>query len=77
MSCDASYTTLNRERVVVKKNVACAGHGDAINAGWNQPNDLKEPDFDALRGWDDFKKLLAEPETRDKAKAAKKEAASK
>lgn len=50
---------------------------DAINAGWNDPNELKEPDFDALRGCHDFKKLLAELETRNKAKAAKKQAVSK
>lgn len=50
---------------------------DAINAGWNQLNELKEPDFDPLRGRDDFKKLLADLETRNKGKAAKKQAASK
>jgi tetratricopeptide (TPR) repeat protein/tRNA A-37 threonylcarbamoyl transferase component Bud32 len=33
---------------------------DAISDGWNVPDELKEPDFDAVRGRDDFKKLLAE-----------------
>ena len=47
---------------------AVASLRDAINAGWNWPNDLKEPDFDAIRGRDDFKKLVAEVE----AKAEKK-----
>ncbi len=32
---------------------------DAINAGWNWPNELKEPDFDPLRGRADFQKLAA------------------
>lgn len=51
---------------------AVAAVRDALNAGWNQPNEPKEPDFDALRSRDDFKKLLAELETRNKANAAKK-----
>ena len=37
---------------------------DAIKTGWNVPNELKEQDFDALRGRDDLKKLLAEVEAR-------------
>jgi serine/threonine-protein kinase len=56
---------------------AVASLRDAISAGWDRPSELKEPDFDALRGRDDFKKLLAELEMRNKAKAAKREAESK
>jgi hypothetical protein len=56
---------------------AVASLRDTINAGWNWPNELKEPDFDALRGRADFRKLVAEVETGDKANAAKKEAESK
>ncbi len=37
----------------------------------------KAPDFDATRGRDEFKKLPAELETRNKAKAAKKQSATK
>jgi tetratricopeptide (TPR) repeat protein/tRNA A-37 threonylcarbamoyl transferase component Bud32 len=37
---------------------------DAIKAGWNEPNELKEPDFDALRGREDFKKVLTELGTK-------------
>lgn len=33
---------------------------DALSAGWGWLDELKEPDFDAPRGRDDFKKLLAE-----------------
>jgi len=50
---------------------------DAFQAGWGNWADLKEPDFDALRGREDFKKLPAEVEARSKAKAAKKEPESK
>jgi hypothetical protein len=38
---------------------AVASLRDTINAGWGWPDELKEPDFDPLRGRDDFKKLLA------------------
>jgi hypothetical protein len=48
-----------------------------VKTGWAAPSELKEPDFDALRSRDDFRKLLAEVETRNKGKAAKKEAESK
>jgi tetratricopeptide (TPR) repeat protein len=41
---------------------------DAINTGWAVPRELKEPDFDALRGLADFQKLVAQVE----AKAEKK-----
>jgi hypothetical protein len=53
---------------------AVAALRDAISAGWNWPNELKEPDFDAIRGRDDFKKLVAEVEAK---KPAEKEAESK
>jgi tetratricopeptide (TPR) repeat protein len=33
---------------------------DAVKVGWAYPSELKEPDFEALRGRDDFRKLLAE-----------------
>ena len=37
---------------------------DAFSAGWGWPDELKEPDFDALRGRDDFRKLVAEVEAK-------------
>lgn len=58
-------------------NLSVTALRDAIKAGWNGPNERKEPNFDALRGRDDSKKLLTKLETRNKAKAAKEEAASK
>jgi len=50
-----------------------AALGDAIKAGWNRPNELKEPDFDPLRGRADFKKLVAELEAKAGPKAKPKD----
>ncbi len=36
---------------------------NAINAGWARPVELKEPDFDALRGREDFRRLVKALET--------------
>jgi serine/threonine-protein kinase len=35
-----------------------------VNGGWNWPSELKEPDFDAVRGRADFQKLVAEVEAK-------------
>jgi tetratricopeptide (TPR) repeat protein len=43
---------------------AVAALADAIKAGWARLDELKEPDFDSLRGREDFKKLLAELEKK-------------
>jgi hypothetical protein len=45
----------------------------AVKAGWALPSELKEPDFDALRGRDDFKKLLTEVEAKAGPKARPKD----
>jgi tetratricopeptide (TPR) repeat protein len=37
---------------------------DAFQAGWGNVAEVKEPDFDAVRGRDDFQKLLAEVEAK-------------
>jgi tetratricopeptide (TPR) repeat protein len=50
---------------------AVAALRDTVSAGWGWTNELKEPDFDAIRGRDDFKKLLAEVEAPNKADTAK------
>jgi tetratricopeptide (TPR) repeat protein len=42
---------------------------DAFSAGWGWPDELKEPDFDALRGRADFQKLVAELEAKARPKA--------
>ncbi len=43
---------------------AVAALRDALSAGWNRPDELKEPDLDALRSRADFQKLLAEVEAK-------------
>jgi hypothetical protein len=40
----------------------------AVNDGWAVLGELKEPDFDALRGRADFQKLLAEVEAKAERK---------
>jgi tetratricopeptide (TPR) repeat protein len=52
---------------------AVAALRDAMSAGWNRPDELKEPDFDALRRRDDFKKLVAELEAKSGPKAKPKD----
>jgi serine/threonine protein kinase/tetratricopeptide (TPR) repeat protein len=56
---------------------AVAALRDAFQAGWGKHDELKEPDFDAIRRLDDFKKLLAELEMGNKARVTNKEAESK
>jgi hypothetical protein len=48
---------------------AVAALRDAVKAGWAQLHELKEPDFDVLRGREDFKKLAVELESRMGPKA--------
>jgi hypothetical protein len=37
---------------------------DAIDAGFGQAEELKEPDFDALRGREDFGRLVKQLESK-------------
>jgi serine/threonine-protein kinase len=41
-----------------------AALAEVVKRGWALPSELKEPDFDALRGRADFQKLVAEVEAR-------------
>jgi tetratricopeptide (TPR) repeat protein len=66
-----SGVTKAEARTFADQSVAALA--DVVKTGWALPSELKEPDFDALRGRADFQKLVAEVE----AKAAKKEAESK
>jgi tetratricopeptide (TPR) repeat protein len=43
---------------------------DAIQAGWANPDELKEPEFDLLRKRDDFQKLVKEAEAKAAANSA-------
>jgi tetratricopeptide (TPR) repeat protein len=48
---------------------AVAALRDAIEAGWTERDELKEPDFDALRQRDDFRQLDQQLEARPPLKA--------
>jgi hypothetical protein len=52
---------------------AVAALAHAVKTGWALPSELKEPDFDALRGRDDFRKLVAEVEAKAGPRAKRKE----
>jgi tetratricopeptide (TPR) repeat protein len=51
---------------------AVAALREAFSGGWGWTNELKEPDFDAIRSRDDFKKLMAELEAKAGPKAKPK-----
>jgi serine/threonine protein kinase/tetratricopeptide (TPR) repeat protein len=59
-----SGVTKEEARTFADQSVAVLA--DAVKAGWALPSELKEPDFDALRGRDDFKKLVEEVEVKQK-----------
>jgi hypothetical protein len=52
---------------------AVASLRDAIRTGWGLTDELKEADFDAIRGREDFQKLLAELEAKFPPKAKPKD----
>jgi hypothetical protein len=61
---------VTEEEVRTFADQSVAALAAAVQTGWAYPSELKEPDFDALRGRDDFQKLLAELEARNKATPA-------
>ena len=65
---DDANSGVTKDEAAAFADQAVAALRDAFSAGWGWTNELKEPDFDAIRGRDDFKKLVAEIE----AKAEKK-----
>ena len=52
---------------------AAAALADAVQAGWPRLDELKEPDFDPIRGRVDFKKLFAEVEAKTEKPPEKKQ----
>jgi serine/threonine-protein kinase len=57
-----SGVTADEAKVLADQAIAALR--DAVQAGWSWPAELKEPDFDALRGRDDFRKLVAQVEAK-------------
>src|SRR5262249_30841501 len=59
-----SGVTKDEARTFADQSIAVLA--DAVKVGWALPSELKEPDFDTLRGRADFKKLVAEVEAKRK-----------
>jgi tetratricopeptide (TPR) repeat protein len=66
-----SGVTKDEARTFADQSVAALA--DAVKAGWALPRELKERDFDALRGRDDFRNLVAELEAKVGPKAKPKD----
>ena len=66
-----SGVTKDQARTLADQSVAALA--DGVKAGWAIPSELKEPDFDALRGRADFQKLVAEVEAKAVPKAKPKD----
>jgi len=62
-----SGVTKDEAKAFADQSVAALA--DAVKTGWGQPSELKGPDFDALRGREDFQKLVAEVEAKAKKPA--------
>ena len=71
LGSDAKFgVTKGEAKAFADQSVAALA--DAVKAGWALPSELREPDFDPLRGRDDFQKLLAEVEARSGTQAKPK-----
>jgi hypothetical protein len=57
-----SGVTMEESRTFADQSVAALAA--VVKTGWAIPSELKEPDFDALRGRPDFQKLVAEGEAK-------------
>jgi serine/threonine-protein kinase len=57
-----SGVTKDESKTFADQSVAALA--EAVKAGWALPSELKQPDFDALRGRADFQKLVAEVEAK-------------
>jgi hypothetical protein len=62
-----SGVTKDEARTFADRSVAALA--ESVKTGYPLPSELKEPDFDALGGRDDFKKLLAELEAKSRPEA--------
>jgi tetratricopeptide (TPR) repeat protein len=63
---------VTKEEAAAYADQAVAALADAVKAGSSNWADLKEPDFDAIRQREDFKKLAAEMEAKFGPKAKRK-----
>jgi tetratricopeptide (TPR) repeat protein len=63
---------ITKDEVKAYADQAVAALAAAIKTGWTQPSELKESDFDAVRGRADFQKLVAEVEAKAKTNSGPK-----
>jgi serine/threonine protein kinase len=56
---DEAKSGVTKDEAAAFADQAVAALGDAITGGWLLLDDLKEPDFNAIRGREEFKKLVA------------------
>ena len=61
---------VTKEEAATFADQAVAALSDVFRAGWNWPSELKEPDFDALRGRADFQKLFMEVQGKTEKRRA-------
>ena len=53
---------MTKEEARTFADQSVAALADAVKTGWALPSELKEPDFDSLRGRAQFQRLVAEVE---------------
>jgi len=61
---------VTKEEAKAFADQSVAALADLVKTGWALPSELREPDFDALRGRADFKKLAAQVEAKAEKPAA-------
>jgi tetratricopeptide (TPR) repeat protein len=66
-----SGVTKDEAKTLSDQAVAALAH--AVKTGWALPSELREPDFDALRGREDFRKLVVEVDAKSGTKAKPKD----
>jgi hypothetical protein len=55
---------VTKEDATTFADQSVAALAGVVKTGWALPNELREPDFDAVRGRADFRKLFAEVEAK-------------
>jgi hypothetical protein len=64
---------VSKEEAKTFADQSIAALADLVKTGWALPSELKEPDFDALRGRAEFQKLVVEVEARSAPNAEPKD----
>ena len=70
-------SSVTKEEAKAFADQSVAALAAVVKTGWALPSELREPDFDAVRGRADFQKLVAEVEAKATSAAAKDTEAGK